>query len=418
VQQKLYKGDYAYYALFIISLANFFGYLDRLIVCAVLSGIKETLKLSDTKAGFLWTAFTLGYIVVAPLVGFLSDRSSRTRIFSVCIFIWSLATVGSGLANNFAQLVIARVLTGIGEAGCLIIGPSLISDYFPRLFRGRALAVFFLCMPLGGAAGYLVGSKIAAIYSWREAFFAVGTPGIAVSILIFFLADPPRGVMETHEAFPSIKNVKEYLGLLRIKPFVLIILAQAFFVFAIIPPIHFGGSFLERFEEAGRQITKGGSIIALVAGIIGSIASGFIGDKLARKIKGAYSIVASFGLLLGLLFIVGAFLSPINIIRIILAFFGFFSFFACMPAFNTQVANIVPASQRSMAFAITIFTMHLFGDMPSPTLFGYLSDTFGEKNALLLPPVMILISCLLCYLSFRSIQKPAKKSVEPVCLQR
>src|SRR3972149_4546284 len=165
---------YAYYALIVILIANLINYADRFLVSAVLPDIKSHFDISGTKEGLLWTAFTLGYMLSAPFIGYLSDRKRRPTIFAVCVFIWSLATIASGLSGmtkDYNILFISRVVTGVGEAGCLIVGPTLLSDYFPERIRGKILAVFYLGMPLGSIAGFLLGGKIPL---WQTAFYIAG----------------------------------------------------------------------------------------------------------------------------------------------------------------------------------------------------------------------------------------------------
>src|SRR6266404_3743422 len=108
--------SYAGYALCIIAGANFLSYCDRQIVSALEQELTQAFGLSEREFGLLWTAFTIGYMVFAPLVGFLADRQVRPRIFAVCVLIWSLATLASGLATSKTELFIARFCTGIGEA--------------------------------------------------------------------------------------------------------------------------------------------------------------------------------------------------------------------------------------------------------------------------------------------------------------
>src|SRR5262245_27946951 len=146
------------WALVVILAANFLNYTDRQLVSALEKDISHdpTLHLNETQFGLLWTLFTLGYMVCAVPIGVLADRVSRTRLFAVCVFVWSLATVASGLATSKEVLYISRVLIGVGEAGCLVIGPSLLSDYFTSRVRGRALSFFYLGMPLGGATAFLL----------------------------------------------------------------------------------------------------------------------------------------------------------------------------------------------------------------------------------------------------------------------
>src|SRR5262249_44366856 len=127
---------YAIYALLVIFAANFLSYLDRQIVSALEQELEAAFHLNRASFGALWTAFTIGYMVFAPLVAFLAGRRHRPRIFGVCILVWSLATIWSGLATTVTELFAARFLIGIGEAGCLVLGPTLIADYFSKEVRG------------------------------------------------------------------------------------------------------------------------------------------------------------------------------------------------------------------------------------------------------------------------------------------
>ena len=129
-------------------------------------------------------------MVFAPIVGFLIARHRRPSVFAGCVLVWSLATVGSGLAPDKWALYATRFFIGVGEAGCLVIGPTLLSDYFPKDVRGRVLSIFFLALPLGGASGYMLGALITQHVSWHAAFYVAGAPGFIACALIWKLIDP------------------------------------------------------------------------------------------------------------------------------------------------------------------------------------------------------------------------------------
>src|SRR5205807_7969478 len=97
---------YALMVLFAINLMNFF---DRQLIGGVGEGIRREWGLSDTALGLLGTVFTLLYAIVGLPLGRLSDRTARRRILAGGVFVWSLLTAASGLARNFAQLVVARL---------------------------------------------------------------------------------------------------------------------------------------------------------------------------------------------------------------------------------------------------------------------------------------------------------------------
>src|SRR6185295_7992619 len=175
------------------------------------------LGISATEFGYIGSAFTVGYMVFAPIVGFLIARHRRPRIFALCVLVWSLATVGSGLAPNKWMLYGTRFFIGVGEAGCLVIGPTLLSDYFTKEVRGRVLSLFFLALPLGGATGYIAGAKITAALNWHWAFWIAGAPGFLVAVLIFLLVDPKPSDEPAESHHPPVKGIKPYFDLLQNK---------------------------------------------------------------------------------------------------------------------------------------------------------------------------------------------------------
>src|SRR5689334_8237346 len=107
----------ALWALAVIFAANFLNYTDRQLVSALEDPLQEDLGLNSVEFGFLWTLFTIGYMICAVPVGLLADRFSRPKLFALCVGVWSVATVASGLAPSKAVLYVARVFIGVGEAG-------------------------------------------------------------------------------------------------------------------------------------------------------------------------------------------------------------------------------------------------------------------------------------------------------------
>jgi predicted MFS family arabinose efflux permease len=380
---------YALYALGIIFFANFLSYLDRQVVSGLERELEGAFGLTKAQFGWLWTAFTVGYMVFAPIVGFLTAKQHRPRIFGVCVFVWSLATIWSGLAGKIfgeplVELYTARFLIGIGEAGCLVIGPTLIADYFSKQVRGKALATFFLGMPLGGFAGYATAALVVRqTGDWRDAFFVAGVPGIALAVLVWLLIDPPRGgeVADAHgHGAVKFEGIAPYWQLFKNRTLMLIILAQAFAVMILVPLLHFGVRFMEaKFNMTKTEATMTIGGISLAAGILGNCLSGVIGDQLAKRIKGAYALLAGIAYIIGAPLLIVGFITSSKEIMLLTLTGGAFCFFLCMPAVNTQIANSVPARLRAMAFALAVFILHLLGDTFAPVAFGKVDDLIGER---------------------------------------
>lgn len=372
---------YAFYALAVIFGANFLNYLDRQLVSALEKPVTQSLTLSEAEFGLLWTLFTVGYIASAPFVGFLTDRYRRPRIFAVCIAIWSFATISSGWATTKWVLYVSRALIGVGEAGCLIIGPSLLSEFFDRKVRGRALSTFYLGLPLGGMSGYVVGGLFEKLGIWRGAFLCAGVPGILLAAVMWFLKDPPRGAIEGETEPHKIRGFKPYLELLKTRTLVYIIFAEAFAVMILVPLLHFGKAF---FQEARGVGPLEASLIlgatALFAGVFGNLLSGWLGDKFSRRMPGSYALIAGICYLLGMPFIIGSFFAGPTWLFVSLLMVGCFFYFMCMPAVNTQIANVTHPNQRAMAYALAVFTLHFLGDMLTPPIFGAVSESLTKKH--------------------------------------
>ena len=161
--------------LFAIHLLD---YLDRNILTSLQPQIRADMPgLTNEKWGMLATLFLVSYSVFSPVTGWLGDRYRRTWLLAGGIGIWSLATLGSGLARDYGHLALARSVLGIGEATYGVIAPTILIDLFHREKRSSLMSAFYLAMPLGAALGIMLGPIIAKAYGWHSAFFIVGVPG-------------------------------------------------------------------------------------------------------------------------------------------------------------------------------------------------------------------------------------------------
>jgi MFS family permease len=425
--------NYLRYALAVIFLANFLSYLDRQVVASIEHELKKDLHISTAEFGYVGSAFTVGYMVFAPLIGFLITRVRRPALFAICILVWSFATVASGRVPNKWGLYAARFFIGVGEAGCLVIGPTLLSDYFSREVRGRILSIFFLALPLGGATGYIAGAQITQRLDWHWAFYLAGAPGFIIAGLIWLLIDP-KPPLERSESGPPSRELpvssdaalsgsaertqdrgqgrgtpaaerwaRPYLDLLSNRTLLFIILAQAFAVMFLQPFLHFGVGFFEDARQMSKQTaTISLASIALVAGALGNALSGFIGDRMAKWTRGAYALLAGTAFVIGLPFMLAGFTLEDRRLYLPALGIGAFCYFLCMPAVNTQIANSVGAEKRAMAYALAVFILHCLGDTAALPVFGKVSDMVGGKQvAFTLFSFSLLLASLSCFVAYR-----------------
>jgi MFS family permease len=398
-------ASYGRYALAILLAVNLLNYIDRQVLYAVFPLIKADLRLSDTALGFLGSAFMLCYMVSAPLLGWLGDRVRRVKLASSGLAVWSIATAFAGLAPGYRSLFSARTVVGIGEASFGTVSPGLLVDYFPKERRGRVLSWFYLAIPVGSALGYLLGGVLGQAISWRAAFLVVGVPGLLMTIPVALLREPARGATETQETAVNTPTPKVYLGLARNRSFVVNTLAMASMTFALGGLAQWMPTFLYRAHALG--VAKGNTLfggITLLAGITGTLAGGWLGDRYQAKSRKGYLTVSGWGFLIGTpiaVYAIGAHSLPGCLAAI---FFAEFFLFLNTGPLNTVVANVTAPSIRSMAFAVNIFFIHALGDAVSPALLGWFSDLWGLRAALMVAPAAILLAAFFCFLCTRFIE--------------
>ena len=189
---------YRSYVLVVLIIVYTFNFIDRQIVGILAVPIKAELHLSDSQLGLVGgLAFALFYTFLGIPIARLADRVNRIGIMTAALALWSLMTAMCGLTHNFAQLFLARVGVGVGEAGGVAPAYSLICDYFPTKERARALSVYSFGIPIGAAVGIVLGGYITSLMSWRMAFFIVGFAGLLITPLLkFTVREPKRGALD------------------------------------------------------------------------------------------------------------------------------------------------------------------------------------------------------------------------------
>ena len=176
---------YAWYVLALLSLTYVLNFIDRQILAMLIEPIKKEFGVSDTAMGFLsGFAFVFFYSIVGIPIARWADRGSRKLIITLALTIWSGMTAACGLARNFVELSVIRVLVGVGEAGGSPPAHSLIADYFPQHKRATALSIYAWGVYLGAALAFLAGGYLVQNYNWRVAFYVVGLPGVLLAALV------------------------------------------------------------------------------------------------------------------------------------------------------------------------------------------------------------------------------------------
>ncbi|MCY1020730.1 spinster family MFS transporter [Pyxidicoccus sp. MSG2] len=383
------------FALFILTLINLVNYLDRYIVAVALPDIQKEFGINDTQSGLLGTMFMVVFMLASPLGGYLGDRYPRKLLVAGGVLLWSLATGASGLATSFITLLVARSVIGIGEAGYGAVAPSIISDLYPRDMRTRILAFFYTAIPVGVAAGYGLGGWLTERYSWHVAFYVGGVPGLVLGLMAFFMPEPQRGAMDGPDAQTKMPFLVGLKGLGKNPAFWAVTAGYTLMTFSIGGLGFWMPTYLvrERGMAQGDTGTTFGAI-TLVAGLVGTLVGGWLGDKLDRKREGGGLWMSGVGLLLA----APAMYLATNIQSTVLTFavigVAQFLIFLNSGPINAAIVNCVPPAFRAFAMGLNVLFIHMLGDAISPTLIGSIADAYSLHTAIELNALPVLLGGL------------------------
>lgn len=379
-------GARAWVVLAMLWFVYVLNFLDRQLLSILAKPIQDSLGVTDTQLGMIsGLYFALFYCLISIPVGWLADRTNRTKVLSLACATWSAATVGCGLAANYPQLVAARMMVGVGEAGGVPPSYAIISDYFPPGRRGTALGLFNLGPPIGQALGVAFGATIAVAFSWRHAFIVLGIIGIATALLVLIIVrepkrgglDPaPQGAVESKAGFwPTFRMFFSNPTL------VLAALGSGATQFITYGLGNFTVLFLQR--EKGMALEEVAIWYALVVGIAmsaGIFISGRMIDAFTKRSKVAYATLPAISLVFAIPFYAGFVWAPSWPVALLFligpTFLNYFYLSSCV----TLVQQEVKPNERVMSGALLLLVMNMIGLGLGPTYVGAASDFFKASN--------------------------------------
>jgi len=409
-QTKLYPKT----ALAVLTALNLLNYIDRSVLFAVQPLVQAEFHLSGAEVGFLTTTFLGFYMVAAPIVGPLADRYSRKWIIIVGAVFWSSLTLLSAVTHNYWELLVRHTLVGIGEATFVAIAPTFVVDLFPEEKRGRILGIFYVAIPVGTAAGYLLGGKLGTMYGWRFPFYVAAGPGFLITLAMCFVPEPRRG------QFDSVKDpdlnasagtkpanslwvswLSAYAAPFRRvggnPAFWTATLGMAFMTFALGGIQVWMPTFL--YHARGYTLKDANELFGLIIvvdGIIASLLGGWLGDRLLSRTKSSYYLVSAASMAMGVPVMIVALFTHGPLMVPAIAVAAFFLLLNTSPL-NAAVINSVGAHIRATAISLNIFMIHILGDVPSPTLMGYVADKKTLEMAFILPVIAMVVSSAILF---------------------
>lgn len=393
-------AGYRNYAMGLLLVIYVLNFVDRQVINILAEPIKNELGLLDWQLGAMsGLAFAIFYTLLGLPIARYAEKGNRPYIIAVSLALWSAFTAVCGLAQNFVQLVLARIGVGIGEAGCTPPAHSLITDYVPKEKRASALAFYSMGTPLGGLVGMGLGGVIADEYGWRWAFIVCGLPGLILAGIVALTLVEPR----IKQVMGDVKRVAakgatfgDALKVLtRKRTFWLVAFAAAIKAFIGYGHAPFTASFFLRNHKAeiadlaamfGLQ-SQGflGLALGIVGGLGGALGA-FVGGQIADKYGGrdlrAYASVPAVAALLTMpVYIFAITYSSAAVAIGILTINAILGTLWYGPVYATA-QSIAPPHMRATASAIMLFIINLIGLGLGPLAVGALSDLFAINGGM------------------------------------
>jgi MFS family permease len=379
------RATYRNYVLFLMFLVYTLTALDRGIIMALIEPIKREMDLTDTQVGLLiGPAYAIFFFIAGIPLGRLADRSSRRALVSSTLFIWSLLTACSGIAQNFMHLVLARIGVSVGKAGGPPAAVALISDIFPAERRAFASAFFYAGASFGVIIAFGAGSWIATHYDWRIAFFAAAAPGLLLAPLIYLtVREPARGMADNLAATAGEKaSLRDTFAFMLRQRALLHVYAGATLCMLVgIGGMSFFVSYMVRLQ--GMSLASAGMTVSIYYGICsaaGIIVFGWLGDRLAKRDVSWRSRMPALTTSVSLIFFTGILLAPNpSTMTIFLTLWALFSTGFVATSYALLQSLVRPQMRATIASAHFIGQAVVAGSV-GPFLVGWLSSRFAVEH--------------------------------------
>lgn len=409
----------------LLTIAYAVSFVDRQIISLMVTPIKADLALSDTQISLLLGfAFGLFYTIMGIPLGRAADKYNRRNLIVAGMTLWCLMTAASGLARNFAQLFLARLGIGVGEAALSPAALSMISDSFPQdkrtapigFYNGAIYVGSGLAMLLGGAIIKIVSNSppvnvpfIGELAPWQTTFLVVGMPGLLIALLIAFTREPERKEVMTTEggaaAELSLRDVAKYLWEKRY------LYGPIFVGMAVVAIVNFmflawtPTLFVRVHEWDISEIGYAFGIILLIFGPLGIALGTRLGNYFAEKGDNGGHAKAAF---IGSLFMVpGMIITPvISNPQLALAGLALIPFGMAFITVNmvASMLRVTPNQLRGQTYAFFLMAISLSGTIFGPTLVALITDyVFADEMKIGLS--MLIVSLATAFFSNFSFYK-------------
>lgn len=403
------------WTLIILVLMSIFLFADQNAMNPVVNELVKEYGVNEAKIGLIGSAFTLIGAFVSLLFGYLADKHTRKKLLIFVVLVGEIPCFLTGFemfTQTYNQLLILRILTGLGLGGIFPITYSLIGDYFSAEHRSFINALIAVAFGIGQILGQMLSGFLAQPYGWRLPFIIAAVPNfILVIVFIFVAVEPKRGAME-EGIRDLVEQGIEYNEKIKLKDFKYIFKNKTnaiIFIQGIPGCIPWGviAFFLIPFYEVNKGLSKEiATIISLAVGIgavLGGVTGGYLGDKLYKKSRTKMPIVAGIMVLIGVIPAVYLMCMKVDISSntalikpLLSSFLMGFMITLPGPAIKSILINVNPPEQRG-----TVFALHNISDCIGkglgPVIGGVLIGTVGYTSAMCISALM-WIPCGILYI--------------------
>lgn len=364
--------------LWLLLVVYVFNFLDRQIVNILAEPIAKDLKLSDTQIGLMTgLAFAVFYTVLGLPIARYADRPTtyRGRLIAVALTIWSGMTALCGFAQNYAQLLLARIGVGVGEAGCTPAAHSLIAGRVPPERRASALAFYAMGIPIGSLLGMAIGGYLADSIGWRKAFIFVGLPGVLLALIVALVLRDDRSVSTATRSAPRLSTWEALRAIFTSRAYILLLLAGSGASF-----LSYGkGTWTTIFFQRSHGMSTADvgwwfGVFGGLAGVLGTWLGGWCADRFGREDRRRIMATPAIGMVIAAPIAFSAyFMTDWRLSLLLLMVPTVFNSLYYGPCYSSA-QGLVPLQARAMSSAVLLFCQNLVGLGLGPLFFGWLSD--------------------------------------------
>ncbi|CAG2137866.1 MFS transporter [Cupriavidus numazuensis] len=384
-------------------------YMSRQVLNAVFPLLKAEWALTDTELGALGGIVALMVGLLTFPLSILADRWGRVKSLTLMAALWSVATLGCALANNFGEMFIARLCVGIGEAAYGSVGIAVVLSVFPRHLRASLSSAFIAGGAFGSVLGMAAGGTLSAQFGWRWAFAGMAIFGLVLVVIYRALITEPRLQAQRRalgeDAAPGAQReslaIRPLLSaLFSARSILCAYVGSALQLLVMGALLAWMPSFLSRYygmatDRAG--ITAAAFVLAAGAGMV---VCGALTDWVARHSPSRKWLMAIGYSVTCCVLLAVAFRLPAGAAQLALIGAGMLLVGGTAGPASAVVANLTRPAIHATAFATLTLANNLLGLAPGPFVTGVLADRIGLLGALQWVPLTGLLAAV-CFIAGR-----------------